>query len=171
MTSDEKTSHKRLSFTTLCDLFIYADLWWVWATQPNTNTHCLLAAQQLYLAPELLYFYTGMTAVWWSLSWVISNVCPDKSLILSLEVIKPLLSTSSKLLHIPPSLLSQRHGKSDMHVCVRMWFSVIFYCKCFWAEDTAPSCRRQITPDLEKRLELGKRGTEPSLHPGFAHTL
>lgn len=55
-------------------------------------------------------------------------------------------------------------------VCVRMWFSVIFYAKCFWAEDTALSCRRQITPDLEKRLELGKRGTEPSLHPGFAQT-
>lgn len=59
-----------------------------------------------------------MPALWWLLSWIISNVCPDKSLFLSLEVIKPLLSTSSKLLHIPPWLISQRHGKSDRHVCV-----------------------------------------------------
>ncbi len=107
-----------------------------------------------------------MPAVWWSLSWVISSVCPDNSLILLLEVIKPLPSTSSKLLHIPSLWLSRRRGKSDMLVCGCMWkataevLSVVFNAKCFWALDTALNCRRQITLDLEDRLELGKE--EPS---------
>lgn len=38
--------------------------------------------------------------------------------------------------------------------------SVVFYARCFWAQDTALNCRRQITLDQEDSLELGKE--EPS---------
>ena len=87
----------------------------------NTNTPWLpswVSQNTLDSAQALVYLCTKMPAEGCSLSWAIRSVCLDNSLIILLEVIKPLLSTSSKLLHIPPLQLSQRHGESDMFVCV-----------------------------------------------------
>lgn len=174
---------KMSRFTALCDLFISFSQTCVESGQqaekakPNLNTHWLLAAQQLYSAQELVYFDTGMPAVRWSLSWVISNVCPDKSLILLLEVIKPLLSTSSKLLHIPPSLLSQTHGKSDRHVCVcvcgfrKEWQSVIL-CQVLFEQKTqrwAAGVRTHWT--WRSAWSLEKEEPSQAFILGFAHAL
>lgn len=116
---------KRLRVTTLCDLFIlYLQCCGESGqhflhredSQTQTHTYWLLAdpnTTTLFSRGARLFLH----CVWQSLSWAISSVCHDNSLILLLEVIKPLPSTSSKLLHIPPLWLSQRHAKSDANVC------------------------------------------------------
>lgn len=50
--------------------------------------------------------------------------------------------------------------------------SVGFYVKCFCAEDTALSCRHQITVDLKNRLDLGKEeSSQTYVLDSHKHTL
>lgn len=95
---------------------------------------------------------------------------PDKSLILLLEAVKPLLSYSAIIPHIPPSRPSQRWQK--WHAYVRACDSEVLY--------FMPSAFQQKTEHraagVRSHTRPGgapgawKQGAGPSPHPGYTQT-
>lgn len=94
-----------------------------------------------------------------------NNGCPNKRLILLLEAVKPLLSFSAIILHIPPSWLSQRWQMR--HACVCACDSKVLYFL-----PRRPSTELQTSDRTRPGGAPGawKKGAGPNPRPGFTQT-
>lgn len=158
---------------------MFADLWWVWARlseQTNTNKQ---TPRTRSTTPLFRLYLRAWVFLYWGASIVVITQLDNKQ---CLPWQKPLSLTGGHKASAVHLFKITAHSAfwyprdtakvTGMCVCMRFrkeLLTVIFGAKCFWAEDTGLSCRRQIPLDLERRLELGKRGSEPSLH-GFWQT-